>query len=84
VRLRLDRRIAKVAEDREMNVRIEVADRLDLQVLGEIHRALDAVEDRRDDDHGFVRHFGISSYSIRGSRRGWHEITDQTLQNLDR
>ncbi len=44
-------RIREVAQDREVNVRIEIADRLDLEVIDESVDTLDAVDDRWYDHH---------------------------------
>ena len=45
-------RVHEVAEQREVEVRVEVADRLDLEVLDQLPRPRDAVEHGRDDHHG--------------------------------
>src|SRR6185503_9295137 len=51
VRLVLGRRVAQVAENGEMNIGIEIARRLHLEVLGERPHTVHAAEDRRDDGH---------------------------------
>ena len=41
-----------LAQDRKVNLRIEIADGLDFEVGHEVGDAFDAVEDCRDDHHG--------------------------------
>ena len=43
--------VLEVTENGEMDVRVEVAERMHFDVRDQSPRALDAVQDRRDDDH---------------------------------
>src|SRR5262249_58403685 len=50
-RLGFGRGIAKVAEDCKVDVRIEIADGLNFEMLSQRGGGFDAVQDRRHDDH---------------------------------
>ena len=50
-RERFRRRVAKIGQQREVDVRIDVAKRLDLEMRDQLARLRGAVEDRGDDDH---------------------------------
>ncbi len=78
----LGRRVGKVAEHGKVNVRIDVAERLHLQVREELRHIPGPIQDRGDDDHR--------------ARGGWHalelqarqpsrrdQLADYTLQDLD-
>jgi hypothetical protein len=49
--------VAQVGQQREVQIRIVIAERLDLEVFDQLAGPLDAVQDRRHDDHrpGIVR-----------------------------
>ena len=68
---------------REVHVRIEVAERLHLEMLDQLPRPLDAVEDRRDDHHRprVVRDAGEIE-ARQAARRD--QVADDALDDLDR
>src|SRR6478735_8135844 len=75
-------RVAEVAQDRKMDVRIEVAERLDLDVRQQRLDALDAVEDGRHDDHRPCRLGDAIELETRQAPRR-DEPGNRALENLD-
>ena len=69
-RQRLGRRIAKVAEHGEVNVRVDVAERLDLEVREKIRHVLGADRASSARSPSCAPTAGTRSSSSRGSRRG--------------
>ena len=83
VRHRLGRRVAHVAQQREVDVRVDVAEGLDFQVGNQFVDALDAVEHRRHDHHGAgVGRDGHQFEPRQPPRRD--QIADDPLHDLDR
>jgi hypothetical protein len=82
VRLRLFSGVPEVAQDGEMNVRVEIAERLDLEVREQFVHARDAVEHRRHDHH---RPIGLwhRSQLEPGQAPRRNQPADQPLQNLN-
>ena len=82
VRQRFGRRVQEVAEDGEVNVRVDVAERLHFEVRDQITDALHAVEERRHDHHrpGRRRH-RVELEPRKPARRD--QVADHPLQNLD-
>ena len=82
VRLRFGRRVEKVAEDGEVNVTVDVADRLHFEMGDQIADAIHAVQEGRHDDHrpGRRRH-GVEFEPRKPA--GWNQRADHPLQKLD-
>ena len=82
-RQRLGGRVADVAEDREVDARVHVAEGLHLEVRDQLAGALHAVEDRRDDHHGagVLRH-GAQLEPRQPARR--NQVGDDPLHDLNR
>ena len=70
LRLRLFGGVAEIAQDGEMNVRVQIAERLDLEMREQIVHPRDAVEHRRHDHHRPVGLRARARNSRRGRRRG--------------
>ncbi len=76
-------RVAHVAEDGEVHMRIEVAERLHLEMRDEFMRALDAVENGRHDHHRASRCRHVVEVESRKAP-GRNEGSDDPLQDLNR
>ena len=74
--------VREVAEDGEVDVRVDVAERLHFEVRHQIADALHAVEERRHDHHRLCRRRHGLELEPRQPAR-WNQVADQPLQNLD-
>ena len=82
LRLRLGGGIGKVAEQREVDPRVEVAERLHFEVRDELLDAGDAVEQRRHDHHRPRRRRHVVELDAR--QPSWrNQHADQALQQMD-
>ena len=81
LRLRLFGGVAEVAQDGEMNVRVQIAERLDLEMREQIVHPRDAVEHRRHDHHRPVG-LGHGAQFEASQAPRWNQAADQALQNV--
>ena len=81
-RQRLGRRVAKIAEDGEVDVRVDVAERLHLEMREELGDVFDAIENRRHDHHRARRRRHALELEPRQPPRR-DQLADDPLQNLD-
>jgi hypothetical protein len=82
LRLRLFGGVAEIAQDGEMNVRVQIAERLDLEMREQVVHPRDAVEHRRHDHHRPVGLGYGAQFEARQTPRR-NQPADQALQNLD-
>ena len=82
LRLRLGGGVGKVAEEREVDPRVEVAERLHFEVRDELLDPGDAVEQRRHDDHRPRRRRHVVELDARQPARR-DQYPDQALQQMD-
>ena len=78
----LGRGVPKVTQDRKMDVRIEVAECLNLDVRQQRTHTLDTVEDRWHDDHRPCRLRDAIEIETRQAPR-WDQAGDRPLEDLD-